>query len=105
MTNQNTEIKFIQIITDIIKYEVAGYENAVQDGDMSQEEFNESTTVEALKDIANYHLSDAYKRGVLESPLDIKSMEAKHIKFLGTENIDAYTEGAVYIARIQCKIK
>lgn len=79
-----------------IEYELAGFENEVMDGELTQEEFDNLINQETLMSKVEEHLNDArtYRR-VLTSPNTERQLEIKHINFLGTETIEKRKQNAV----------
>lgn len=84
----NQEKLFHKILKENIIWELAGWENALADGSIDQKEYNEIMTEETALEIANDLMKTAWKEGHLTSNMSPISIEAKHLKFMGTERIE-----------------
>lgn len=78
----------VRLLTDNLKYEVAGWENQKNDGGLTEKEFDERMDAVNMFEMLGNMLNEAYKKGFLESQQTSVVIEAKHIKFLGNEKID-----------------
>lgn len=90
---------FLKILTDNIVYEIAGQENDMADGFITEEEFEEFKTTDNLMELATSLINAAYKDGHFESVQSEQCIEAKHIKFMGNEKIDTYKQVAIVNAQ------
>ena len=86
MTNYEKEL-FTKILTGNIKYEIAGKENEMLDGYITRDDFNEFKGMLNLLNVANQIFTEAYTDGYFKSSKTDTVIEAKHVKFLGTEEI------------------
>ena len=91
----DTERMFYSILNENLCYHFGGIYNGLCDGHYSEEKFEEMTIEKEFFKMDDYILKNAYKVGYLESESDNLAIEAKHIKFLGKEKIDAIIKKAV----------
>lgn len=89
-----------QILEVILKagllYDLAGFENEVEDGFRTQESFKEMLSQENIMSMVDYHIHDARtRRKYITSPNTQRTLEIKHINFLGNETIDKCKQIAV----------
>lgn len=87
-----------KILSENLIHYIGGLENSVRDNEITKLQFNENIELEVMKEVAAEMLSNAYKRKNLESPISYLTMEAKHIKFGGKENIERIKSRACVIA-------
>lgn len=92
MTKSNKDFQknmAIKIIKENVAFNFAGIENSYRDGYMNKEEVLEMFEMSNFIENANEELSIAMKKGnMLESQATGLAMEAKHLKFLGKENLE-----------------
>lgn len=105
MPKLTKEKMYTIILTDILKYEIAGHENGLLDGNISKDEFNEYTQPNELLKIANYETNNAYDIGYLISPITDLVIEGKSIRFLGNKKLDACKAKAIELARKSFKME
>uniref|UniRef100_A0AB39C7T1 Uncharacterized protein n=1 Tax=Staphylococcus phage UHP46 TaxID=3234966 RepID=A0AB39C7T1_9CAUD len=88
--NQFKKDLTVQILQDYIYNQYLGdLDNQLLDEEITQEEYAEAVSLEAIKDFTEGVLSHAYSTGYLVSPIDNRrTVEAKHIKFSGKDNIE-----------------
>lgn len=88
--NQFKKDLTVQILQDYIYNQYLGdLDNQLLDEEITQEEYTEAVSLEAIKDYTEGVLSHAYSTGYLISPIDNRrTVEAKHIKFSGKDNIE-----------------
>lgn len=88
--NQFKKDLTVKILQDYIDSQYLGdLDNQLLDGDISQEDYTEQVSLDAIKDYTESVLSHSYSTGWLVSPIDNRrTVEAKHIKFSGKENIE-----------------
>ncbi|WNA13955.1 hypothetical protein [Enterococcus phage vB_Efa_VP16] len=94
MTNYEKEL-FTKILTGNIKFEIAGKENEMLDGYITRDEFNEYKGMLNLLNVANQIFTEAYTDGYFKSSKTDTVIEAKHVKFLGTEEIEIIKTNAI----------
>lgn len=94
----------INVLTDILVYEVEGWQNGLDDGEIEAEEYNEAVSDENLDDFAQGALTDAYKDGYLASPISRVAIEAKHLKFLGKKKLIEIKNKAIVKAKETCQL-
>lgn len=87
MTKYEKEL-FNKILKGNIKFEIAGKENEMLDGYITEDEFNEFKSLPNLLNVANQIFTEAYTSGYFKSSKTDTVIEAKHVKFLGTEEIE-----------------
>ena len=102
MTNYEKEL-FTKILTGNIKYEIAGKENEMLDGYITRDDFNEFKGMLNLLNIANQIFTEAYTDGYFKSSKTDTVIEAKHVKFLGTEEIEIIKTNAILHAMVAFK--
>lgn len=102
MTNYEKEL-FTKILTGNIKFEIAGKENEMLDGYITRDEFNEFKGMVNLLNVANQIFTEAYTDGYFKSSKTDTVIEAKHVKFLGTEEIEIIKTTAVLHAMVAFK--
>lgn len=92
MTKSKSEFqKFlaIRLLKESTLHHFAGFENAYRDGDMERDEILELFTVENFIDYSTGELSRSMEKGnMLTTPMSNQVMEAKHLKFLGTDTLE-----------------
>lgn len=99
MTNYEKEL-FTKILTGNIKYEIAGKENEMLDGYITREEFKGMLN---LLNVANQLFNEAYTTGYFKSSKTDTVIEAKHVKFLGNEELEIIKTTAVLHAMVAFK--
>ncbi|QBZ69149.1 hypothetical protein [Enterococcus phage vB_EfaS_Ef6.1] len=102
MTNYEKEL-FTKILTGNIKYEIAGKENEMLDGYITRDDFNEFKGMLNLLNVANQIFTEAYTDGYFKSSKTDTVIEAKHVKFLGTEEIEIIKTNAILHAMVAFK--
>lgn len=102
MTNYEKEL-FTKILTGNIKFEIAGKENEMLDGYITRDEFNEYKGMLNLLNVANQIFREAYTDGYFKSSKTDTVIEAKHVKFLGTEEIEIIKTNAILHAMVAFK--
>ncbi|QBZ69932.1 hypothetical protein [Enterococcus phage vB_EfaS_Ef5.2] len=102
MTNYEKEL-FTKILTGNIKFEIAGKENEMLDGYITRDEFNEFKGMVNLLNVANQIFTEAYTDGYFKSSKTDTVIEAKHVKFLGTEEIEIIKTNAILHAMVAFK--
>lgn len=102
MTNYEKEL-FTKILTGNIKFEIAGKENEMLDGYITRDEFNEYKGMLNLLNVANQIFTEAYTDGYFKSSKTDVVIEAKHVKFLGTEEIEIIKTNAILHAMVAFK--
>ncbi|BAF81407.1 hypothetical protein EFP_139 [Enterococcus phage EF24C] len=102
MTNFEKEL-FSKILKGNIIYEIAGKENEMLDGYITEEEFEEFKTMQNLLDVAGNIFTEAYTSGYFKSSKTDTVIEAKHVKFLGYEEIECIKAMAVLQAKMKFK--
>lgn len=102
MTNYEKEL-FTKILTGNIKFEIAGKENEMLDGYITRDEFNEFKGMVNLLNVANQIFTEAYTDGYFKSSKTDTVIEAKHVKFLGTEEIEIIKTNAILHAMVSFK--
>ncbi|WPH57051.1 hypothetical protein [Enterococcus phage G01] len=102
MTNYEKEL-FTKILTGNIKYEIAGKENEMLDGYITRDDFNEFKGMLNLLKVANQIFTEAYTDGYFKSSKTDTVIEAKHVKFLGTEEIEIIKTNAILHAMVAFK--
>ncbi|AXC33944.1 hypothetical protein LM99_0044 [Enterococcus phage vB_EfaS_LM99] len=102
MTNYEKEL-FTKILTGNIKYEIAGKENEMLDGYITREEFEEFKGMLNLLNVANQLFNEAYTTGYFKSSKTDTVIEAKHVKFLGNEELEIIKTTAVLHAMVAFK--
>lgn len=102
MTNYEKEL-FTKILTGNIKYEIAGKENEMLDGYITRDDFNEFKGMLNLLNVANQIFTEAYTDGYFKSSKTDTVIEAKHVKFLGTEEIEIIKTNAILHAMVTFK--
>lgn len=102
MTNYEKEL-FTKILTGNIKYEIAGKENEMFDGYITRDAFDEFKGMLNLLNVANQIFTEAYTDGYFKSSKTDTVIEAKHVKFLGTEEIEIIKTTAVLHAMVAFK--
>ncbi|MBS6191315.1 MAG: hypothetical protein KH617_10210 [Haemophilus parainfluenzae] len=102
MTNYEKEL-FTKILTGNIKFEIAGKENEMLDGYITRDEFNEYKGMLNLLNVANQIFTEAYTDGYFKSSKTDTVIEAKHVKFLGTEEIEIIKTNAILHAMVAFK--
>ena len=95
---KSNEERATKLLKDILSYEISGWENEVEDGNMTNERFEELIEVSHLNKMATSLLNDAYQEGFLDSPINNSTMESKHLKFLGNAKLDEIKEAAITLA-------
>jgi len=84
-----------QILRASIRYHMAGFENEVMDGWITEEEFKEHANEEEFMNVIEWKMKDAKTRGILTSENTSRQIEIKHINFLGKERIALIKNDAV----------
>ncbi|QBZ69357.1 hypothetical protein [Enterococcus phage vB_EfaS_Ef6.4] len=102
MTNYEKEL-FTKILTGNIKFEIAGKENEMLDGYITRDDFNEFKGMLNLLNVANQIFTEAYTDGYFKSSKTDTVIEAKHVKFLGTEEIEIIKTNAILHAMVAFK--
>lgn len=102
MTNYEKEL-FTKILTGNINFEIAGKENEMLDGYITRDEFNEYKGMLNLLNVANQIFTEAYTNGYFKSSKTDAVIEAKHVKFLGTEEIEIIKTNAILHAMVAFK--
>ena len=102
MTNYEKEL-FTKILTGNIKFEIAGKENEMLDGYITRDEFNEYKGMLNLLNVANQIFTEAFTDGYFKSSKTDTVIEAKHVKFLGTEEIEIIKTNAILHAMVAFK--
>lgn len=102
MTKFEKEL-FAKILKGNIKFEIAGKENEMLDGYITPEEFEEFKTTQNLLNVAAQIFTEAYTTGYFKSSKTDTVIEAKHIKFLGNEEIEGIKIIAVLQAQMEFK--
>lgn len=102
MTNFEKEL-FSKILKGNIIHEIAGKENEMLDGYITEEEFNEFKSMLNLLDVAGNIFTEAYASGYFKSSKTDTVIEAKHVKFLGSEEIETIKTMAVLQALVKFK--
>lgn len=77
---------------EVAEFYVGGQLNAYYDGDIKEQEFYNSVTVDRVAKYLREHLADSYEEGYFES--DNYQIEAKHIRFLGNGRIEEMVQRA-----------
>ena len=78
----------IKLLKESTVHYFAGLQNAYDDGDITKEEALQEFDIENFVNYAGEELSNAMKDGrMLQSPMSDQVMEAKHLKFLGSDTL------------------
>lgn len=98
-TNEN-QMTAVLLLKDNIVYEMDGWENELQDGIITEDEFFDKMNLDNINALAKQLLNEAMAEGFLESKQSGLILEAKHLKFLGRETLDDIESDAVTLASL-----
>lgn len=73
----------VRLLAERVEWEMQGWSNAVEDGDMTKEEFQALLNQKEIKKLVEREYKEAHKKGRLVGHSSWAGLEIKHLNFLG----------------------